>query len=47
MYKSLNNNRPHRFWCLQEQLMMCSLYKNKYMLMCVITLFIISYEQTK
>ena len=30
MYKSLNNNRPHRFWCLQEPLMMCSLYKNIY-----------------
>ena len=30
MYKSLNNNRLHRFWCLQEPLKMCSLYKNKY-----------------
>ena len=24
MYKSLNHDRPHRFWCLQEPLMMCS-----------------------
>ena len=21
MYKSLNHNRPHHFWCLQEPLM--------------------------
>ena len=31
MYKNFKNKRPHGFWCLQEPLMMCSLYKNKYM----------------
>ena len=29
MYKNLNHDGPHRFWCLQEPLMMCSLYKNQ------------------
>ena len=27
MYKNLKDDRPHCFWCLQEPLMMCSLYK--------------------
>ena len=27
MYKYLKLDRPHRFWCLLEPLMMCSLYK--------------------
>ena len=26
MYKNLKHDRPHRFWCLQKTLMMCSLY---------------------
>ena len=47
MHKSLNNNRPHRPWRLQEPLMMRSLHKNKYIPMCVTTLFTTSYEQTK
>ena len=25
--KNLNHDRPHCYWCLQEPLMMCSLYK--------------------
>ena len=29
MYKGLNHDRPHRIWCLQEPLMMCSLYKKQ------------------
>ena len=27
MYTDLNPDRPHRFWCLREPLMMCNLYK--------------------
>ena len=38
MYKNLNHDRPYPFWCLQEPLMMCSLYKNKYMQMYLITI---------
>ena len=32
MYQNLNHDIPHRFWCLQEPLVTCSLYKvNIYM----------------
>ena len=34
MYNSVNHNRPHRFWCLQEPFMMCSLYENNYVNVC-------------
>ena len=38
MYKNLNHDRQHRFWCLQEPLMVCSLYKINMMYRYLITI---------